>query len=216
MSSVHVQSFTFNAFQENTYVVSDGGGNVMVFDPGCYERHEEEVLKRYLHEKKGSSKMLLNTHGHIDHVLGNAFVSSLLETGLGLHALDIPTLDRVHQSAHLYGFEGYIPSPEPAFYVTPDERLQVGAMEALVLFTPGHSPGHVVYYFEKEGFVINGDVLFRGSFGRTDLPGGSLDDLKKSIHNVLFQLPDDTVVYCGHGPSTTIGQERFTNYILQF
>jgi glyoxylase-like metal-dependent hydrolase (beta-lactamase superfamily II) len=89
-------------------------------------------------------------------------------------------------------------------------------MEAQVLFTPGHSPGHVVYYFEKEGFVINGDVLFRGSFGRTDLPGGNMEDLKNSIYNVLFSLPDDTVVYCGHGPSTTIGQEKKTNYILQF
>ena len=214
--AVTVQSFTFNPFQENTSVVSDDEGNVMVFDPGCYERFEEEELKAYLSEKQGKIRRLYNTHAHIDHVLGNAFVSNLIGAGLGLHELDVTTLQRVHQSAHLYGFEGYVPSPEPTFFVSHNELLQVGAMEAQVLFTPGHSPGHVVYYFEKEGFVINGDVLFRGSFGRTDLPGGNMEDLKNSIYNVLFSLPDDTVVYCGHGPSTTIGQEKKTNYILQF
>jgi glyoxylase-like metal-dependent hydrolase (beta-lactamase superfamily II) len=84
-----------------------------------------------------------------------------------------------------------------------------------VFFTPGHAPGHVVFYHE-DGFVINGDVLFKGSFGRVDLPGGDLEILKNSIQNVLFKFPDQTLVYCGHGPTTTIGQEKLTNYILQF
>jgi glyoxylase-like metal-dependent hydrolase (beta-lactamase superfamily II) len=96
------------------------------------------------------------------------------------------------------------------------QKIQFGSIELTVLFTPGHAPGHVVFYIEKEGIVINGDVLFKGSFGRTDLPGGDMETLKRSIHEVMFQLPNDTLVYCGHGPTTTIGVEKETNYILQF
>jgi glyoxylase-like metal-dependent hydrolase (beta-lactamase superfamily II) len=85
-----------------------------------------------------------------------------------------------------------------------------------ILHTPGHAPGHVVFYFEKDNFVVNGDVLFRGSFGRVDLPGGNLETLKASIFNIMFKLPEETIVYCGHGPKTTIGVEKKTNYILEF
>jgi glyoxylase-like metal-dependent hydrolase (beta-lactamase superfamily II) len=132
------------------------------------------------------------------------------------HELDLATLRSVESYAHIYGFQGYETSPEPTNSLTGNELLEFGGIRLKVLFTPGHAPGHVVFYDELNGFVINGDVLFRGSFGRVDLPGGSLEVLKSSIHEVMFKLPEDTIVYCGHGPSTTIGEEKRSNYILNF
>lgn len=216
MGNIRVQSFTFNAFQENTFVVSDKKGHALVFDPGCYTRSEEQALKDYLDNNSLSLKALLNTHCHIDHVLGNHFISSSYEIDLGIHEEEKAALLRVKDYAHVYGFEGYLPSPDPTYFVADQQDLKIGDLHMKVLHTPGHSPGHVVFYFEKEGFVINGDVLFQGSFGRTDLPGGDMDTLRRSIFETLFELPNDTLVYCGHGPHTTIGQEKKTNYILQF
>ena len=109
----------------------------------------------------------------------------------------------------------YTPSPLPDEFINHGDTVTLGNITFRIRFVPGHAPGHVVFY-HTDGFVINGDVLFKGSFGRVDLPGGDLETLKNSIHNVLFQMPEDTVVYCGHGPETTIGQEKRTNYILQF
>lgn len=216
MSGVKIHSFTFNAFQENTFVLFDQRGDALIVDPGCYSHSERMELQGFIHENKLNVQGLLNTHGHIDHVLGNQYVTEQYRVGLGIHQLDLETLERVEQYAQVYGFDGYVPSPSPSYLVSDQEKLMFGDMEITVLFTPGHTPGHVVYYLEKEGLVINGDVLFQGSFGRTDLPGGDFDTLKDSIFNVLFQLPEDTQVYCGHGPSTTIKMEKRNNYILQF
>lgn len=218
MSNLTVKEFTFNSFQENTFVVYDEVGNAIIFDPGCYTLKEEKQLYHFIESENLAVCGLFNTHCHIDHVLGNAFINNVFATPLHIHAADQITLDRVADYAHVYGFEGYKLSPSPleSTYVVDQQTLQFGDLSFTVLHTPGHAPGHVVFYFEAGGFVINGDVLFRGSFGRTDLPGGNIDTLKQSIHNVLFKLPDDTLVYCGHGPSTTIGYEKKNNYILQF
>ena len=213
---VQVHSFTFNGFQENTVVLSDEQGHAVIIDPGCYEAHERQELLHYIDSSNLRVEGLLNTHCHIDHVLGNHFISETYQVPLGIHSLDLDTLNRVADYAHVYGFEGYVPSPAPSYWLQHKQKIQFGAIELTVLFTPGHAPGHVVFYVEKEGIVINGDVLFRGSFGRTDLPGGDMETLKRSIHEVMFQLPNDTLVYCGHGPTTTIGVEKETNYILQF
>jgi glyoxylase-like metal-dependent hydrolase (beta-lactamase superfamily II) len=118
--------------------------------------------------------------------------------------------------AHLYGFEGYEISPEPTKFLEHGQILHFGKMEIKVYHTPGHAPGHVVFHFTDGNFVVNGDVLFRGSFGRVDLPGGDLETLKKSIFETMFKLPDETIVHCGHGPKTTIGREKQFNYIHQF
>lgn len=213
---VHVEQFTFNGFQENTYVVFDENGKGVIIDPGCYDRQEEIDLRSFIEQKQIEIVAVLNTHAHIDHILGNQFVTSHFVVDLYLHEKDLNTLRSVESYANVYGFNAYKLSPEPTQFLEDGQMLSFGEIELKVLFTPGHAPGHVVFYCEKGKFVINGDVLFQGSFGRVDLPGGDLETLKKSIFNIMFKLPEETVVYCGHGPSTTIGQEKRFNYIHQF
>jgi hydroxyacylglutathione hydrolase len=213
---VKVHSFQFNPFQENTFVVYDQEKNCVIIDPGCYERHEEEVLFSFIEENKLKPIALLNTHAHIDHILGNAAVKSKYDIPFYLHKEDLTTLHSVKSYAHVYGFEKYIPSPDPDDYLIDNTELVFGAMKFKIYHTPGHAPGHVVFFNDENKFVINGDVLFNGSFGRIDLPGGDLETLKKSIFEVMFHLPNDTVVHCGHGPETTIGKEKKDNYIHQF
>jgi glyoxylase-like metal-dependent hydrolase (beta-lactamase superfamily II) len=212
--SVQIQVFSFNGFQENTFVVSDGQ-DAVIFDPGCYTRAEETALFAYINENGLSVKAILFTHAHIDHILGAAFCQDRFKAPAYLHAADHSTWESVKSYAHVYGFENYKEVEVPSFELQDQQEVQFGALKFNVYHTPGHAPGHVVFYHES-GFVINGDVLFKGSFGRVDLPGGDLQTLKNSIFNVMFKFPEQTVVYCGHGPSTTIGQEKQTNYILEF
>jgi len=214
--ALKIQCFTFNGFQENSYVISDQNGTGIIIDPGCYSREEENELASYLSDNHIIPIALLNTHAHIDHVLGNSFVKDNYTIPLYLHKDDTGTLDAVRQYASLYGFEGYKTSPAADMELKHEMNLVFGEMKIKVLHTPGHAPGHVIFYFQEDGFVINGDVLFNGSFGRVDLPGGNIDILKQSIFEHLFTLPEATVVYCGHGPSTTIGKEKRDNYIHQF
>jgi len=213
--AVHIEVFTFNPFQENSYVIYDDAKNCVIIDPGCYEREEEQQLLSFIQSNQLMPVALLNTHAHIDHVLGNNFVLENYSIDHYLHQEDIKTLEAVSNYAHLYGFQAYKKSPLPTKILKGGEQLIFGEIKLDVLFTPGHSPGHVVFYNAENNFVINGDVLFRGSYGRVDLPGGSMDVLKKTILEIMFQLPEDTAVYCGHGPSTSIGVEKRTNYILQ-
>lgn len=211
-----IKKFTFNAFQENTYILYTESGSCVIIDPGCYSYQEENELLNFIVESELKPLALLNTHAHIDHVLGNAFVLNQFTIPYYLHNDDLTTLNSVASYAHVYGFEGYKASPQPTHTLSKVSNLIFDNIELTVFHTPGHCPGHVVFYSEKDHFVINGDVLFNGSFGRVDLPGGSIDILKKSIFNTMFQLPESTVVYCGHGPETTIGQEKRTNYIHNF
>jgi len=214
--SAHVSVFQFNAFQENTIVVSNDQGEAIIFDPGCYSKVEENELSDFIAENKLSVLAVLYTHAHIDHILGAAFVQKRYNAPAYLHKLDHETWNSVASYAHVYGFEGYQLETVPAHSLEDGQELQIGSFKIHVRHTPGHAPGHVVYYFEEDKFIINGDVLFKGSFGRVDLPGGNLEILKSSIFNILFKYPEETVVYCGHGPETTIGQEKRTNYIHQF
>lgn len=213
---LHVAHFTFNPFQENTYLVYADNGDAVIIDPGCYEKHEEQALDAFISTNNLTVLAVLNTHAHIDHVLGNAHVIDTYKVDYYLHPLDNPTLNAVPNYAHVYGFPNYKTSPQPTKELKHGETLTFGAISFDVFFTPGHAPGHVVFYNKENNFVINGDVLFQGSFGRVDLPGGDLETLKTSIFETMFQLPKETVVYCGHGPATTIGKEKQTNYILNF
>lgn len=210
-----VKKFTFNGFQENTYVVHDGEKCVII-DPGCYERHEKEELLTFIETNGLTPVALLLTHAHIDHVLGCSFVLDNFDIDFYIHRNDLQTLESVSGYAHVYGFPGYTPPKEPTHILEGGETLSFGELTFDVLYTPGHAPGHVVYHQPEDAYVINGDVLFAGSFGRVDLPGGDMEILKKSIHEIMFQLPEETTVYCGHGGETTIGHEKRTNYILQF
>jgi hydroxyacylglutathione hydrolase len=211
-----VKKFTFNGFQENTYIVYTKTGNCIIIDPGCFTKEEEQALLNFILENELKPIALLNTHAHIDHVLGNSFVLSQFNIPFYLHSDDLTTLKSVESYAHVYGFDNYIPSPEPTHFLVHNQKLHIEDIEFDVFHTPGHASGHVIFYSAVNNFVINGDVLFKGSFGRVDLPGGDIEVLKRTIHEILFQLPENTLVYCGHGPETSIAEEKRTNYILQF
>jgi hydroxyacylglutathione hydrolase len=212
---LRIVSFTFNGFAENTYLLIDEATRATaIVDPGAYSRAEQQTLSDYIARENLDVKYLLNTHAHIDHVLGNSYV---LTTYPGipfwLHALDLPTLRAVPTYAGPYGFPAYQPA-EPTGELTPGQVIKLGESELAVRFTPGHAPGHVVLYEAASGQLVGGDVLFKGSVGRTDLPGGDHATLIRSIETELLTLPDETVVYPGHGPATTIGDERRSNPFL--
>lgn len=207
---LNIQIFPFNPLQENTYVLYDDTREAVVIDPGCYEREEQQALADFIASRQLNVKMLLNTHCHVDHVLGNSFVKNTYGVKLYIHALDEPVLKAVKVYAPHYGFFQYDEAEADA-YLTPGETIRFGQQALKVLFVPGHAPGHVAFYAEADKTVIGGDVLFYNSIGRTDLPGGDYDTLIRSIHEQLFTLPDDVVVYPGHGPKTTIGFEKKTN-----
>lgn len=211
-----IKKFIFNDFQENTLVVSDNQNNCIIIDPGCYYPEERFELEQYIEQNNLNPIALLNTHCHIDHILGNAWVISKYKVPFYMHEKDLVTLNAVPNYAPLYGFVGFEPSPQPTHLVNDREILTLGEMKFEVIFGPGHAPGHVAYYAESENLVINGDILFKGSFGRYDLPNGDLNTLKKTITERMFNLPEETIVYCGHGPETTIGHEKANNPIYQF
>lgn len=209
-----VSGFTFNAFSENTYLLHDATGQCVIVDPGCYERAEQAALREFITAQGLEVVLLLNTHCHIDHVFGNQFVLDTYKVPFLIHEADLATLRAVPAYAPSYGFAHYSPA-EPTGFLTPGTPVQFGDTELEVRFAPGHAPGHVVFYHAPTSTVVGGDVLFQGSIGRTDLPGGNHATLIASINSQLLTLPDETVVYPGHGPATTIGQERRSNPFLQ-
>jgi hydroxyacylglutathione hydrolase len=207
---LRVHSFVFNPFQENTYVLYDETKECVIIDPGCFDPEEKSELAGFIEEQKLKVQILLNTHCHVDHVLGNYFVKEKYKVKLLIHKNDEPVLKAVTAYAPSYGLFQY-DETEPDAFMEEGDIIRFGNQKLEVLFTPGHAPGHVVFYNEKEKILIGGDVLFYNSIGRTDLPGGSHDDLINSIHTKLFALPDNVKVYPGHGPETTIGFEKRTN-----
>jgi glyoxylase-like metal-dependent hydrolase (beta-lactamase superfamily II) len=211
-----VKSFQFNSFQENTYIVYSEKKHAVIIDPGCYLSQEEKELEDFIQNQQLIPLAILNTHAHLDHLLGNYFCANRFDIPIYLHKDDEKTLKMTESYAHVYGFEAYKVSPAATHELKNGETLKFEDIELKVFHTPGHCPGHVVLYNESAKFVINGDVLFQGSFGRVDLPGGDLETLKKSIFETMFSFPDDTTVYCGHGPETSIGREKQFNYIHQF
>ena len=201
---VDIQSFALTPFYTNCYVLKDGGESIVI-DPG-------EASPQVLAAVKGTRvKMIFNTHCHCDHCGGN--VEMVRQTGapLAIHEDEIPLLQMLEQQGSLFGVD-FPPSPDPDILVKEGDEVTVGAVTMTVRLAPGHSPGHVVLV--GDGFVFDGDVLFAGSIGRTDLWGGDFGRLMHSIKNKLMTLPDETVVYSGHGPATTIGRERVSNPFL--
>lgn len=208
---VNVVGFTFNAFQENTWIVIDQETNeCIIFDPGCSDRQERDTLKAFIEENAVHPVRLINTHCHIDHVLGNRFVADTWGLGLEIHRGEVPVLESCEMVASMYGMS-YDPSPEPTRFIEVGETLTLGTTSFRALFTPGHSPASLSFFFPEASLLIAGDVLFQGSIGRTDLPGGDYDTLISSIREQLYPLGDEVRVYPGHGNTTTIGYERLTN-----
>lgn len=208
MISIH--HFTFGPFQENTYILSDETNECIIIDPGCYDDNERSVLVSFINEKKLTPVRLLNTHCHIDHVFGNKFVSETFNIGLEIHKNDLPVLDSLMNVAHLYNLN-VEKSPAPKKFLEEGDKIIFGKSSLDILFTPGHSPGSICFVSQVQKFAISGDVLFYGSIGRTDLPGGDHQTLINSIKTKLFPLGDDFTVYSGHGQETTIGFERIHN-----
>ena len=213
---LRIVSFTFNGFAENTYLLIDEATRATaIVDPGMYAPAEQQTLSDYIAQEKLDVKYLLNTHAHIDHVLGNSFV---LRTYPGipfwLHALDLPTLRAVPTYAGPYGFAAYQPA-EPTGELAAGQSIELGESELAVRFAPGHAPGHVVLYDAAGGQLIGGDVLFKSSIGRTDLPGGNHDQLIRAIKDKVLPLGDDVAFIPGHGPTSTLGEERVSNPFLQ-
>ncbi|MBL7811048.1 MAG: MBL fold metallo-hydrolase [Bacteroidetes bacterium] len=207
---LQVQTFTFSPLAENTYVLYNEFRECLIIDPGCYNASEEQELKYFIEKEGLAPKMLLNTHGHIDHIFGNAFVKNTWDIPYYMCLLDLPLFERAEAMAMLWNLH-YNPSPEPDHDLIHGQVLKMENDELEVRFVPGHAPGHMVFVNHAQRWVIGGDTLFRGSIGRTDLPGGNHAQLLDAIRHQLFSLPEDYTVYSGHGPETSIGYEKETN-----
>ncbi len=205
-----IKSFTFNGFLENTYVLHEPGGRGIIIDPGCQTVSERNRLLEYLRRESIRVEGIYNTHCHIDHILGVDFLKRELGLRLWAHSFEQFNTDNAHIFAQYVGMPQFNPCDIDEF-LDDKEVLTFGESRLEVLFVPGHSPGHVVFYSAEQGFCIGGDVLFRGSVGRTDLPGGDWQTLEMNIKSVMYTLPPETVVYPGHGEPTTIGAESQSN-----
>jgi hydroxyacylglutathione hydrolase len=211
---VNIKIFTFNPFSENTYVLWDETKEGIIVDPGCYTGAEKKHLNEFIEENKIKPSFLINTHAHIDHVLGNAFVHEQWNLLPIIHKNEVAGLTAVPQYAHLYGINAEL-SPDPVEFLNEGQSLKFGNTELDIIFTPGHSAGHITLMSKEQKFLISGDVLFYGSIGRTDLPGGDYKTLIDSILHKLMVLEDDYKVYPGHGEPTTIGFERKNNPFIK-
>ena len=216
---INVKAFTFNPVEENTYVLYNDQHQCCIIDPGCYFQKERDELKTFIEKTGLKPTLLLNTHCHLDHVFGNKFIHDTWGLTLHIHEKEKPVLDFAPKAGEMWQlpFDNY---EGDLVFIKEGEKIKLGSDEAdsdrlEIRFTPGHSPGSICFYYEPGGFVIGGDVLFNGSIGRTDLPGGDFDTLINSIKSQLFTLPDDTKVYSGHGPVTTVGFEKMNNPYLK-
>ena len=209
-----IKVFTFNFFSENTFILwDDETKDAAVIDPGTSTAEEEEILFKFVSDEKLRVKYLINTHCHIDHILGCKYVKEKYKPIYFAPEKDLPLLEHAQQQALMFNISPENP-PKPDEFITEQLELFLGKVKMNFLFTPGHTPGEFCIYFEKEKICIVGDVLFNESIGRTDLWGGDYDTLLKSIETKLLTLPDDVVIYSGHGESSTIGNEKQNNPFL--
>lgn len=206
---VQFQCFEFSPFAENTYVITGRNRQCLIVDPGCYGASEEIQLTDFIDANGLTPVALLNTHAHIDHIFGNYYVKNKWNMPMYLSELDIPLFERAENMAALWNLK-YTPSPLPDEDLQPGEVVLAG-ITLEVRHVPGHAPGHMVFIHHESKTVICGDTLFQGSIGRTDLPGGNHDLLLKSIREQLFTLSDDYKLLSGHGPATSVGEERAHN-----
>lgn len=205
-----IQAFTFNPFQENTYILFNEQKECIIIDPGTFFPEEKETLAKYIKDNDLTPKLLLNTHCHLDHIFGNKYFTEAYYLKLQMHALDESTMQNAIQSGERFGlkFDNY---EGEKIFLKEGDSVELGADKLDVLFVPGHAPGHIAFYCAAQDFVIGGDVLFKHSIGRTDLPGCNHEDLIQSIKTKLFTLPDKTTVFPGHGGPTTIEEEKKNN-----
>lgn len=206
-----IKKFLFNPFSENTFLISDELNNAIIIDPGCYYPQEEEEIDAFINSNDLKPNAILHTHSHLDHMFGTAYLSSKYNIDIYIHQDDEITYNSFSRVCAMYGIPIKSQEVFPVKHFNLQDGYSLGDHHFTIKHVPGHAPGHVVFYNEENKFVINGDCLFQGSIGRTDLPGGNHEHLINSIKRELFTLPEDTVVYCGHGPETTIGAEKQSN-----
>jgi len=211
---MYVHSFVFGYFQENTYVVWDESKECIIIDPGNSTPYEDKILFNFIEQNQLKPVRLLLTHGHLDHIAGNDAVFSQYHLLPEVHKEDLFLIESHELTAKMYGIP-CTPSPLPEKFINEGDIIKFGYSELLCIHTPGHSPGSITYYSKKDGFAIVGDVLFYESIGRTDLPKGDFEVLSHSIRKKLYTLPDSTIIYSGHGPSTTIGHEKKYNMFVR-
>lgn len=205
-----LRSFVNNPYQENTYILFDETRECVIIDSGMYTAPEQNAVVNFIRDHQLKPVLLLNTHCHVDHVLGNKFVWDQYGLKPQFHPGELPVLAAVPAYAPQMGIR-YELSPLPDHYLSETGTVSFGETELQLIFAPGHSPAHLCFYAEADNLLIGGDVLFKGSIGRTDLMGGSFEELTTNIREKLFTLPDDCTVYPGHGPETTIGHEKKHN-----
>lgn len=211
---LNVKIFVFSPFQENTYLVWDEKtADSAIIDPGCLEIYEQEELRSFVENSNLKIKYHINTHCHIDHIFGNAFVKHVYAAPFYAPEKDLFLIEQMEKQAAAFGVS-VEKSPMPEHHLTEELILKLGEEDMEFLFTPGHTPGEYSIYFPNSKFCITGDVLFLEGIGRTDLWGGNLKTLLHSIKSKLFTLPDETIVYPGHGDSSTIGHEKVNNPYL--
>lgn len=211
---IHIKSFTFNPFQENTYIAYDETKECIIVDPGCYDANENSILENFIKQENLKPTALINTHCHLDHVFGNKFVADSYNLSPIMHKLDLPMLEYAPLAATKYGVN-LCELPPVHNFIEEGDLVKFGNSEFEVLFTPGHAPGHICLVSKKENIALSADVLFHLSIGRTDLPMGDHETLLKSIREKLFVLDDAMIVYPGHGPKTSIGFEKENNPFLK-
>ena len=210
-----VAEFAFNPFQENTYILHDETKECIIIDPGCFTQVEKDTLVKFIEDNELKPVRLINTHCHLDHIFGNYFVSQKYNLELEIHEGELPVLESVPRVCQQYGIPFSEPEVKPGRFIEEGEEIKFGNTVLKTLFTPGHSPASISFFCEKDKYVIAGDVLFYGSIGRTDLPGGNFQTLISVIKEQFFTLGDDVKVYPGHGPATTVGFEKANNQFLQ-
>lgn len=206
-----IETFAVNPFKMNCYVYFDEVNKQgVLIDPGVFTHHEKHQIENYIKSQNVRIELILNTHGHIDHIMGNSWAKETYNVPLLMHEADLPLIDKAVDQAKLYGVDFPKP-PKPDKFISEGEVISAGNGKLKVLHTPGHSPGSVCFVDEESKIIIGGDVLFKGSIGRTDLWQGDMDTLLNSIHDKLLVYPNDFAIYPGHYDETTIGDEKKYN-----
>ena len=209
-----IETMVFNVFGENTFIVWDEATlEALIIDPGCSLPEEEAELKGFIEGKNLKLKYIINTHCHIDHIFGNAYVKGNFNAEFLAPRGDLFLLDLMIEQASEFGVT-LKPSPMPDSFITESLQIKLGENEIKFISTPGHTPDGYCVYVENEKICFTGDTLFNEGIGRTDLWGGNFSDLMASIKRKLFLLPDDVVIYPGHGETSTIGHEKNNNPFL--
>ncbi len=205
--------FTFNAFQENSYVLVNENKEAIFIDPGMMDQEEENVMLNFISKNDLTPLFILNTHCHIDHILGVKFLVEKFQIPFYAHQHETVMIERSASVSLMYGIP-YSGCPLPDRFIDESDSFEFGKDKIELLYVPGHSPGHLALVIHSQRMVIGGDVLFKGSVGRVDLPGCNAQDLISSIQGKIYKLPNDYSVFPGHGEATTIGYEKENNYFV--